>query len=202
MGDGCRGLHAPRIVLLALWWGMGPRTWKVLGEDGSWPQIAVTRHPPSSSNTKLKEFGPHWHGSFLFYPCLAQSHLCPSLLMAAHPGLALLSTVSSEVTCRPAGHPEACPVFSPSLVPHLQFLQETLAVVSDNTWTCQLSLEMCKQLPCYNGTPQEKVQRKGQQGVVAWSSGSRLLNHESASFCLGLSPVTLVALVETGKIGL
>lgn len=38
-----------------------------------------------------------------------------------------------------------------------QFLRDTLAVVSDNTWVCQLSLEMCKQLPCYNGTPQEKV---------------------------------------------
>ncbi|XP_036137118.1 maestro heat-like repeat-containing protein family member 1 isoform X1 [Molossus molossus] len=38
----------------------------------------------------------------------------------------------------------------------LVFLRDSLAVVSDNTWTCQLSLEMCKQLPCYNGTPQEK----------------------------------------------
>lgn len=38
-----------------------------------------------------------------------------------------------------------------------QFLRDSLAVVSDNTWICQLSLEMCKQLPCYNGTPQEKV---------------------------------------------
>ncbi|KAL6081286.1 hypothetical protein STEG23_037567, partial [Scotinomys teguina] len=36
------------------------------------------------------------------------------------------------------------------------FLQDTLAVVSDNTWICQLSQEMCKQLPSYNGTPQEK----------------------------------------------
>ncbi|XP_045880235.1 maestro heat-like repeat-containing protein family member 1 isoform X4 [Meles meles] len=38
----------------------------------------------------------------------------------------------------------------------LAFLRDTLAVVSDNTWACQLSLEMCKQLPCYNGLPQEK----------------------------------------------
>ncbi|XP_034524671.1 maestro heat-like repeat-containing protein family member 1 isoform X6 [Ailuropoda melanoleuca] len=38
----------------------------------------------------------------------------------------------------------------------LAFLRDTLAVVSDNTWICQLSLEMCKQLPCYNGIPQEK----------------------------------------------
>ncbi|XP_007488818.1 maestro heat-like repeat-containing protein family member 1 isoform X2 [Monodelphis domestica] len=38
----------------------------------------------------------------------------------------------------------------------LQFLRDTLTVVSDNTWICQLSLEMCKQLNCYNGTPLEK----------------------------------------------
>ncbi|EPY76315.1 maestro heat-like repeat-containing protein family member 1 isoform 1, partial [Camelus ferus] len=38
----------------------------------------------------------------------------------------------------------------------LMFLQDTLAIVSDNTWICQLSLEMCKQLPSYNGMPQEK----------------------------------------------
>lgn len=39
----------------------------------------------------------------------------------------------------------------------LAFLRDTLAVVSDNTWICQLSLEMCKQLPCYNGVPREKT---------------------------------------------
>lgn len=38
----------------------------------------------------------------------------------------------------------------------LMFLRDTLAVVSDNTWICQLSQEMCKQLPSYNGTAQEK----------------------------------------------
>ncbi|XP_051015759.1 maestro heat-like repeat-containing protein family member 1 [Acomys russatus] len=38
----------------------------------------------------------------------------------------------------------------------LVFLRDTLAVVSDNTWICQLSQEMCKQLPSYSGTPQEK----------------------------------------------
>ncbi|KAM5281324.1 maestro heat-like repeat-containing protein family member 1 isoform 2-T2 [Ctenodactylus gundi] len=38
----------------------------------------------------------------------------------------------------------------------LTFLRGTLCAVSDNTWTCQLSLEMCRQLPCYNGKPQEK----------------------------------------------
>ncbi|XP_073749484.1 maestro heat-like repeat-containing protein family member 1 isoform X3 [Callorhinus ursinus] len=38
----------------------------------------------------------------------------------------------------------------------LAFLRDTLAVVSDNTWICQLSLEMCKQLSCYDGEPREK----------------------------------------------
>ncbi|XP_069882138.1 maestro heat-like repeat-containing protein family member 1 isoform X2 [Dipodomys merriami] len=38
----------------------------------------------------------------------------------------------------------------------LVFLRDTLAVVSDNTWICQLSQEMCRQLPCYSKTPQEK----------------------------------------------
>lgn len=38
----------------------------------------------------------------------------------------------------------------------LVFLRDSLAVVADNTWICQLGLEMCKQLPCYNGMPQEK----------------------------------------------
>ncbi|XP_051827268.1 maestro heat-like repeat-containing protein family member 1 isoform X3 [Antechinus flavipes] len=38
----------------------------------------------------------------------------------------------------------------------LMFLRDTLMVVSDNTWICQLSLEMCKQLNCYNGSPLEK----------------------------------------------
>uniref|UniRef100_A0A2K6QKV8 Maestro heat like repeat family member 1 n=1 Tax=Rhinopithecus roxellana TaxID=61622 RepID=A0A2K6QKV8_RHIRO len=38
----------------------------------------------------------------------------------------------------------------------LMFLQDTLAIVSDNTWICQLSLELCRQLPCYDEAPQEK----------------------------------------------
>ncbi|XP_048215034.1 maestro heat-like repeat-containing protein family member 1 isoform X2 [Perognathus longimembris pacificus] len=38
----------------------------------------------------------------------------------------------------------------------LVFLRDTLAVVADNTWICQLSQEMCKQLPSYSKTPQEK----------------------------------------------
>lgn len=49
-----------------------------------------------------------------------------------------------------------------------QFLRDTLATVSDNTWVCQLSLEMCKQLPCYNGAPQEKVTGRGTPQEKVW----------------------------------
>lgn len=74
----------------------------------------------------------------------------------------------------------ASPVQGVFLAPHCssscpQFLRDTLTVVSDNTWTCQLSLEMSKQLPCYNGIAQEKVHRgRGvpQQGVLG--TGLRL----------------------------
>ncbi|PNI88752.1 MROH1 isoform 6 [Pan troglodytes] len=38
----------------------------------------------------------------------------------------------------------------------LQFLRDTLAIISDNAWICQLSLELCRQLPCYDEAPQEK----------------------------------------------
>uniref|UniRef100_A0A452V4H8 Maestro heat like repeat family member 1 n=1 Tax=Ursus maritimus TaxID=29073 RepID=A0A452V4H8_URSMA len=54
------------------------------------------------------------------------------------------------------GEAPGCGRCSSTSDPHLPFLRDTLAVVSDNTWICQLSLEMCKQLPCYNGMPQEK----------------------------------------------
>lgn len=59
-------------------------------------------------------------------------------------------------------HPRLCrPALPPPVSPHWhtrwQFLRDTLAVVSDNTWTCQLGLEMRKRLPSYDGVPQEKV---------------------------------------------
>ncbi|XP_062426714.1 maestro heat-like repeat-containing protein family member 1 isoform X2 [Rhea pennata] len=38
----------------------------------------------------------------------------------------------------------------------LLFLQQTLTAVSDNTWICQFSMEMCKQLNSYNGFLLEK----------------------------------------------
>lgn len=53
---------------------------------------------------------------------------------------------------------------APHWCSHPQFLRDTLAVVSDNTWICQLSQEMCKQLPSYNGAPQEKVPETSQLG--------------------------------------
>uniref|UniRef100_A0A452HQ23 Uncharacterized protein n=1 Tax=Gopherus agassizii TaxID=38772 RepID=A0A452HQ23_9SAUR len=38
----------------------------------------------------------------------------------------------------------------------LLFLRETLTAISDNTWICQFSTEMCKQLNSYNCFPSEK----------------------------------------------
>ncbi|XP_050795285.1 maestro heat-like repeat-containing protein family member 1 isoform X3 [Gopherus flavomarginatus] len=38
----------------------------------------------------------------------------------------------------------------------LLFLRETLTAISDNTWICQFSTEMCKQLNNYNCFPSEK----------------------------------------------
>lgn len=61
----------------------------------------------------------------------------------------------------PLGRPvrgRACPHWLSSCP---QFLRDSLAVVSDNTWVCHLTLEMCKQLPNYNGTPLEKVHGEG-----------------------------------------
>ena len=61
----------------------------------------------------------------------------------------------------PLGRPvrgRACPHWLSSCQ---QFLRDSLAVVSDNTWVCHLTLEMCKQLPNYNGTPLEKVHGEG-----------------------------------------
>ncbi|XP_045417179.1 maestro heat-like repeat-containing protein family member 1 isoform X3 [Lemur catta] len=86
----------------------------------------------------------------------------------------------------------------------LMFLQDTLATVSDNTWTCQLSLEMCKQLPCYNGTPQEKhflykcigttlgaasskeVVRKHLQELLETARYQEEADHEGLACCFGI----------------
>ncbi|XP_051630816.1 maestro heat-like repeat-containing protein family member 1, partial [Manacus candei] len=38
----------------------------------------------------------------------------------------------------------------------LQFLQDSLAAVPDNAWSCPLVTEMCRQLSCYNGSHLEK----------------------------------------------
>ncbi|XP_048338639.1 LOW QUALITY PROTEIN: maestro heat-like repeat-containing protein family member 1 [Sphaerodactylus townsendi] len=38
----------------------------------------------------------------------------------------------------------------------LKFLQQTLVTVSDSSWTCQLTLEMCRQLSSYGGSTAEK----------------------------------------------
>ncbi|XP_054840441.1 maestro heat-like repeat-containing protein family member 1 isoform X2 [Eublepharis macularius] len=38
----------------------------------------------------------------------------------------------------------------------LKLLQQTLMTISDTSWTCQLTLEMCRQLSSYNGSSVEK----------------------------------------------
>nr|XP_044999185.1 maestro heat-like repeat-containing protein family member 1 isoform X3 [Jaculus jaculus] len=90
----------------------------------------------------------------------------------------------------------------------LVFLRDTLTVVSDNTWICQLSLEMCKQLPCYNGTPQEKnflykcigttlgaasskeVVRKHLQELLETARYQEDTEREGLACCLGICAIT------------
>ncbi|XP_021106021.1 maestro heat-like repeat-containing protein family member 1 isoform X7 [Heterocephalus glaber] len=90
----------------------------------------------------------------------------------------------------------------------LMFLRETLAVVSDNTWICQLSLEMCKQLPCYNGMPQEKnflykcigttlgaaaskgVVRKHLQELLETARYQEEVEHEGLACCFGICAIS------------
>ncbi|XP_076692216.2 maestro heat-like repeat-containing protein family member 1 isoform X5 [Callospermophilus lateralis] len=86
----------------------------------------------------------------------------------------------------------------------LMFLRDTLAVVSDDTWTCQLSLEMRKQLPSYNRVPQEKnflykclgtalaaaasreVVRKSLQELLGAASYQQQAEHEGLASCFGI----------------
>ncbi|XP_023579631.1 maestro heat-like repeat-containing protein family member 1 isoform X2 [Octodon degus] len=90
----------------------------------------------------------------------------------------------------------------------LMFLRETLTIISDNTWTCQLSLEMCKQLPCYNGTPQEKnflykcigttlvaatskeVVRKHLQELLETARYQEEVEHEGLACCFGICAIS------------
>lgn len=52
-----------------------------------------------------------------------------------------------------------------------QFLQQTVTTVSDSSWTCRLTLEMCRQLSSYNGSPVEKVSCRGSVGRVGGGEG-------------------------------
>uniref|UniRef100_G3TQT6 Maestro heat like repeat family member 1 n=2 Tax=Loxodonta africana TaxID=9785 RepID=G3TQT6_LOXAF len=90
----------------------------------------------------------------------------------------------------------------------LMFLRDTLAVVSDNTWVSQLSLEMCKQLPCYNGMPQEKnflykcigttlgaasskeVVRKHLQELLETARYQEEAEHEGLACCFGICAIS------------
>lgn len=74
-------------------------------------------------------------------------------------------------------------------------------MVSDNTWICQLSQEMCKQLPSYNGAPQEKVPETSQLGLggSARSQSSATVLSVLALSCLCLCLMTLAALANLGR---
>lgn len=90
----------------------------------------------------------------------------------------------------------------------LMFLRDTLTIVSDNTWICQLSLEMCKQLPSYNETPQEKnflykcigttlgtasnkeVVKKHLQELLETARYQEEAEHEGLANCFGLCAIS------------
>ncbi|XP_073925547.1 maestro heat-like repeat-containing protein family member 1 isoform X3 [Castor canadensis] len=90
----------------------------------------------------------------------------------------------------------------------LVFLRDTLAVISDNMWICQLSLEMCKQLPSYSGTPQEKnflykcigttlgatsskeVVRKHLRELLETARYQEEAEREGLACCLGICAIT------------
>ncbi|XP_028634697.1 maestro heat-like repeat-containing protein family member 1 isoform X1 [Grammomys surdaster] len=90
----------------------------------------------------------------------------------------------------------------------LVFLRDTLAVVSDNIWICQLSQEMCKQLPSYSGTPQEKnflykcigttlgaasskeVVRKHLQELLETARYQEEAEQEGLACCFGICAIT------------
>ncbi|XP_006879292.1 PREDICTED: maestro heat-like repeat-containing protein family member 1 [Elephantulus edwardii] len=90
----------------------------------------------------------------------------------------------------------------------LMFLRETLAVVSDNTWICQLGLEMCRQLPSYNGVSQEKnflykcigttlgaisskeVVRKHLQELLEMARYQVEAEHEGLACCFGICAIS------------
>ncbi|XP_062935287.1 maestro heat-like repeat-containing protein family member 1 isoform X2 [Cynocephalus volans] len=90
----------------------------------------------------------------------------------------------------------------------LMFLRDSLAAVSDNIWICQLSREMCKQLPCYNGTPQEKnflykcigttlgaasskeVVRKHLRELLETARYQEEAEHEGLACCFGICAIS------------
>ncbi|XP_027416177.1 maestro heat-like repeat-containing protein family member 1 isoform X4 [Bos indicus x Bos taurus] len=88
-----------------------------------------------------------------------------------------------------------------------RFLRDSLAVVSDNTWVCHLTLEMCKQLPNYNGTPLEKnflykcvgttlgaasskVVRKHLRELLETARYQEEREHEGLACCFGICAIS------------
>ncbi|XP_066480065.1 maestro heat-like repeat-containing protein family member 1 isoform X2 [Tiliqua scincoides] len=90
----------------------------------------------------------------------------------------------------------------------LQLLQQSLVTVSDATWTCQLTREMCRQLSSYNGSPSEKnflykcigttlatctnkdLVRKQLQDLLETARYQEEAEREGLASCMGLCAVT------------
>lgn len=122
---------------------------------------------PLAANTKLGVFGHLGMDPSL--PLSVGLESVPRVCrITAHSGPALLSHASAQRSLRSSFGDMPRPLAPPQLpsqwCPCPQFLRDTLAVISDNMWICQLSLEMCKQLPSYSGTPQEKVKGRASLG--------------------------------------
>ncbi|XP_015273984.1 PREDICTED: maestro heat-like repeat-containing protein family member 1 [Gekko japonicus] len=96
-------------------------------------------------------------------PCALMSRL---LVVASHPlgavgfgsslGRKAGSDLSSQVPWKRPTNTKASLCLEEWDDTLLKFLQQTLATVSDSSWTCQLILEMCRQLSSYNGSFAEK----------------------------------------------
>lgn len=130
--------------------------------------------------------------------CLGSKVICRlcEALVQDHPEVTVHDPPGLRLLASPFG---SCP----------QFLRDTLVVVSDDTWICRLSLEMCKQLPCYNRMPQEKVHWgvrpwKRSEDSLSWGSGHDPQAPNSCALTLHyfqLEParVSPVGLVEPGE---
>lgn len=135
---------------------MGSVVGGVWGKDGGWSQMSLAGYCTfCHSAPNGRDFCSSWAQKGLFPPSPS-----PAEFRATCASACLIAThLQRPLTNRSHHKVIACQGPASGLTNALppQFLRDTLAVVSDNIWICQLSQEMCKQLPSYSGTPQEKV---------------------------------------------